>query len=164
MKGSLYSSGFRKHWGYYMKEHKATLQTGHKTTKWTDLLIEPEEMSPNWQTCEREWRKKKMQVRGHRFCSCRICFIARVVVKKKRRKKRVLQSLTVPSLVNIPWRDYDKQSSVLKCAFECLSRLNIPENCVNTVWEGAVAVMWELHNDQVGMTHTKKNKKKQSHT
>lgn len=61
--------------------------------------------------------------------------------KKKRRKKRVLQSLTVPSLVNIPWRDYDKQSSVLKCAFECLSRLNIPENCVNTVWEGAVAVM-----------------------
>lgn len=45
MKGILYSSGFPKHGGYYMKEHKATLQTSHKTPEWTDLLIGPEEMS-----------------------------------------------------------------------------------------------------------------------
>lgn len=36
-----------------MKELKSTLQTSHKTTKWTDLLIEPEEMAANGRTCER---------------------------------------------------------------------------------------------------------------
>lgn len=33
MKGILYSSGFPKHGGYYMQEHKATLQTSHKTAE-----------------------------------------------------------------------------------------------------------------------------------
>lgn len=47
MKGILSSSGFRKQRGYYMKELKSTLQTSHKTTKWTDLLTEPEEMALN---------------------------------------------------------------------------------------------------------------------
>lgn len=36
-----------------MKKLKSTLQTSHKTTKWTDLPIEPEEMAVNRQTCER---------------------------------------------------------------------------------------------------------------
>lgn len=55
MKGILSSSGFRKQWVYYMKELKSTLQTSHKTTKWIDLLIEPEEMAGNGQTCEKNW-------------------------------------------------------------------------------------------------------------
>lgn len=58
MKGILSSSGFKKQWGYYIKELKSTLQTSHKTTKWTDLLIEPEEMAVNGQTCE---RRRKME-------------------------------------------------------------------------------------------------------
>lgn len=37
-----------------MKGLKSTLQTSHKTTKWTDLLIEPEEMAVNGQTCKRD--------------------------------------------------------------------------------------------------------------
>lgn len=44
-----------------MKEIKFTLQTSHKTTKWTDLLIEPEEMTLNGQTCERLIKRSKLQ-------------------------------------------------------------------------------------------------------
>lgn len=44
-----------------MKEIKFTLQTSHKTTKWTDLLIEPEEMALNGQTCERLIKRSKLQ-------------------------------------------------------------------------------------------------------
>lgn len=35
-----------------MKELKSTLQTSHKTTKWTDLLNEPEGKAENGETCE----------------------------------------------------------------------------------------------------------------
>lgn len=52
MKGILSFSGFWKQGGFYMKELEATLQTSHKTTKWTDLLIEPEELAG--QTCEKD--------------------------------------------------------------------------------------------------------------
>lgn len=59
MKGILSSSGFRKQQVCYMEELRSTLQTSHKTTKWTDLLIEPEEMAVNGQACERDWRKRE---------------------------------------------------------------------------------------------------------
>lgn len=59
MKGILSSAGFRKHPGYSMKKLKSTLQTSHKTTERTDLLIEPEEMAVNGQTCERDRQRNR---------------------------------------------------------------------------------------------------------
>lgn len=77
MKGILSFSGFWKQWGFCMKELQATLQTSHKTTKWTDLLTEPEESAGR--TCEKDgwdtrWRPQFLQLNN-------LCFIADFVVK-----------------------------------------------------------------------------------
>ncbi len=49
---------------------KSTLQTSHKTTKWTDLLTEPEEMAANGQTCERLIKKMQETTDLHDFRAC----------------------------------------------------------------------------------------------